>query len=886
MRTQKTTVRHARGIVVGCADAGKTTLLYSLMGKRLEEMKKIKSTRGLQVYEHIFSVKDESLIATENLSRNPLIRVPKSSLTVKNDLIEDSPQDMAVNTENETGELGVGKEGTVKPPVNPPYISEDRSNSVSSNALVAGTLSPEVIEKILDAQENEISVSMIDFAGQFAYYACHQIYMRSDAFYILVLDMTKNFEDVSGNQEQQPRSVFSTWTYKRYIEFWLDSIKLFSGPEAPVLIVITHAEGKTEDDIEKFFEGLWRLLPREDRLWLSEFSSKEEDEFAFGLIEMNEKEKLQDLQSLKNAIVDIVSDKLNTKIPVPSSWALLEHLLKDTGKPIISFDEIQELNKKLPEEYRLESNKEVPHFLSFFHSHGLFLYFHGEATRTHVILGIQWFSNAFSKLIADKKHINKDCRRQHLEEWEHFNQTGELYSTLVDALWKDEKSDIHNTVSFIRYKNELMAYMERLRMLVTIGDIDNATSWYVPCMNKKEFDQNIIKPNSEGSSILCFRFISFAMFVFYRLVAYCMSSLKWNVASDEDGKCLFQTAAVFEYKNHTVMLRIFNKDIQLQVIVEPSSLVIDTDVSCEIGSLIHNALNELTKIFSEKTNGGFQRGYKCQEMSFIPEEELCRLNNDIQCPCCPLGRKHPVDVYETRRFWEKMRTSDFCFAMASVADLSDRSRFAKLGMATNDVLSQACRDILELEIHPSHIFNKVKASPVFKRMRPEQEHLLLDSKNSGYQNFDISLTYTLIRNVCSKIPKPSKGKWGEEPETGDITVGDDIERIRSIRNSLTAHVCSASTSQTEFDNTWLLISDICQRLETFLGKKYLDKIYFIQKLTLKEEDEDAIIEKVKEECEREKSQKDMLHSLLSDMQDIKMILKPEGKEAPNHDSYS
>ncbi|XP_062588428.1 uncharacterized protein LOC134250093 isoform X2 [Saccostrea cucullata] len=690
MRTEVTTVRHARGLVVGCAGAGKTTLLYSLMGKSLDEIKEIKSTRGLQVYEHIFTVGDGSLLATENLERKFLVRVPRSLLAKKNgnynedaDRIEEdntgdlSDQKEKDNTGNncklhDTNHICEENTENIGPEESSINLTsdvkvEDHSTTASDTKVkdtIAETLSPEVIKKILDAQENEISVSMIDFAGQFAYYACHQIYMRSSAFYILVMDMSKSFEEVVFGEEEEDKkgSVFSTWKYKEYVEFWLNSIKSFGGPEAPILIAATHTEGRTEDDIDDYFICLWRSLSEVDKTWLSKHRS-EENEFAFELININEGERTQKLQLLKNALVEVVSNKLDTKIPVRSSWALLEHLLQDSGKPIISYEEIQEMNRKFPEQYRLESEEEILYFLTFFHDHGILLYFNGEATRTHAILSLQWFSNAFSRLIADKGHVNKDCKRRHIKEWELFNKTGELKSTLVDAVWKDEKAEIPNEQSYEEYKTELMSYMERLRMLVSIGDTDKIPSWYVPCMNKKPFTKDIIKANLACSSILCFRFTSFAIFVFYRLIAYCMSSLNLKVVPDKRDICLFQTAAVFEYKNHTVLLGICDKDIQVQVVTH--SLDIKTEVSCEVGNSIHKALDELTETF-ENTDLSFQRGYKCQmifcdqnDTSFTPEEELCKLRiEEIQCSCCPMGEKHLIKVNQTRRFWEQQKMGE------------------------------------------------------------------------------------------------------------------------------------------------------------------------------------------------------------------------------------
>ncbi|XP_061193222.1 uncharacterized protein LOC133201435 [Saccostrea echinata] len=54
------TVHHARGMIVGCAGAGKTTLLKRLLGCSEEEIKKVKSTEGLEVHEKIFEVCDET----------------------------------------------------------------------------------------------------------------------------------------------------------------------------------------------------------------------------------------------------------------------------------------------------------------------------------------------------------------------------------------------------------------------------------------------------------------------------------------------------------------------------------------------------------------------------------------------------------------------------------------------------------------------------------------------------------------------------------------------------------------------------------------------------------------------------------------------------------
>ncbi|XP_061187275.1 uncharacterized protein LOC133195453 [Saccostrea echinata] len=884
LRKEKTTVSHARGILVGCAEAGKTTLLKQLQGQLQNVSKVIESTRGLEVYQHLFIVRDGILeVADDDSPLKTFIRINAADL-------KPDPSS-AVDTSDTNGKEELGstdkntevvysreekKEENVEMSSSPTEGTEEE-NTVEVMVSLLSSEAPamvkdEIFRKILSEKEKLPTVSMLDFAGQLAYYACHQIYVTPKAFFILVLDMTKRFEDVVDKEkDNQEGSIFSVWTYKDYLKFWITSIKTFGGKKAPLFLVATHTETKSTDEIEKYFGEFWNAVPDEDRDWLSE--SLNDREYAVGLRELNDNTK-EMLESMKKSIVELFTDENNTKIELPSSWALMEQLLYEGSWKVLSLGEIWKLNSSLPDEYQIKSGEEMSKFLKCFHDNGLLLNFEEDELRKHVILDIQWFANAFSKVIADENHINKDCKRKLIKEWKSFNKTGELKNKVIDALWKDEPS-------YLKHKSEIMPYMEKLQMLVPLNAFEAVSeggmSWYVPCMNKKQFKADFCEDKWECSSILCFRFTSFAMFVFYRLVAYCMSFLRWSVAKDEDNEgspCLYQTAAVFDHNAHTVVIGICNDDIQLQVFrIKP--LTVDKEVSNEIGNSVDKTIEKLTETFIDTKI--FHRGYKCQniicnekDISFTLASELSKIKaKEIQCKC-KLREKHVINVQRTLGFWEKREASDSSTPGASGQNLGGRSRFAKLGMATNDVLNKAYRDILESEIPPSDIENKVNSLSNKKRMNlklnPDQEDLLKKAKNSGYVEFDISLTYKMIRNICSTIPKPAKGKWGEEPAAGEVTVGDDVERIRLIRNRLAAHVSSASTLQAEFDDTWSMMSDICQRLETFTGKKYLDDLNSIEKLTLRKEDEDAIIKNVK--------MQEIWERIKSNMQEFETVLKP------------
>ncbi|XP_062609781.1 uncharacterized protein LOC134271592 [Saccostrea cucullata] len=217
--------------------------------------------------------------------------------------------------------------------------------------------------------------------------------------------------------------------------------------------------------------------------------------------------------------------------------------------------------------------------------------------------------------------------------------------------------------------------------------------------------------------------------------------------------------------------------------------------------------------------------------------------------------------------------------MASGPDPGGRSRFAKLGMAINEEMTQACRDVLEMEVPPGLVYNKVKASSIYKKIRPEQELSLIGAKTDGYKKFDITLLYTLIRNICTKIPRPTKS-WGGNamPSVGETTIGDDIERIRMIRNNMFGHISSASTSQTEFDDTWAIITDVCQRLQTYTNKDYMSGLNNIQSQALEEEYETTVIEKLREDYQNNQSLMEKISSLEKDLQELKK--KSENEENP------
>lgn len=78
-------------------------------------------------------------------------------------------------------------------------------------------------EKTMDIEENTSNasanednlkmLSLLDFAGQSAYYACHHIFFSPRAFYILVVDISKDLNSQADKACDQEGLIYSNWTY-------------------------------------------------------------------------------------------------------------------------------------------------------------------------------------------------------------------------------------------------------------------------------------------------------------------------------------------------------------------------------------------------------------------------------------------------------------------------------------------------------------------------------------------------------------------------------------------------------------------------------------------------------------------------------------------------
>ncbi|XP_062586236.1 uncharacterized protein LOC134247844 [Saccostrea cucullata] len=617
------TVHHARGMIVGCAGAGKTTLLKRLLGCSEEESKKVKSTEGLEVHEEIFELCDE----TKSLKAKKI---------------------------------------------------QENNDKVNTTNVGARTL------------------TFFDFGGQCAYYACHQIYLTRRAFYVVVVDASKRLDQkVDKKVCDQDGSLFSGWTYGDYFVFWIKSIHTYCGSDNEkdtkpiVLIVATHWEKGIRQfrDTNELIESLHQQFPKTSNL--SQYITDDNVYCADFTLP---------LRDLETCFFNIASNQ-RWRESIPKEWSFfgLEINLKKHTERILK---ISEITTKVPEittkeqEVSDKAEKRTQDMLRYYHDAGKALYFNENGLKEKVIIDVQWFIDAFKHIITDKLHFKGIPVAQ--GDWDEYYKTGYLRDQLLVKIWnykdkelyekvkeededynteiwkfEDEESDTEDKDSGSGYglygekrylkshKYTLLHLMQRLGLLA-IG----TESHYVPCMNRKEIEEelpNIIKKSESKSSVLVYRFEFLPFFLFYRLVVACIQEVGWKVLENDGTSCLYKNAGLFSYNKYNIVLSVTKDSIQLQVFHPMAGYVLEREQTCRIQGRIEEILNNLTGTFNRKIK--FVRGFRCQddeketiamniENFFLLETRIPKEDGKMICPLHSVTDRHIIDTTKLTKYWE------------------------------------------------------------------------------------------------------------------------------------------------------------------------------------------------------------------------------------------
>lgn len=151
---------------------------------------------------------------------------------------------------------------------------------------------------------------------------------------------------------------------------------------------------------------------------------------------------------------------------------------------------------------------------------------------------------------------------------------------------------------------------------------------------------------------------------------------------------------------------------------------------------------------------------------------------------------------------------------------SHKTNFARIGHASQHLMSNILQQLLASYENPSTIFNRVNSCQKLKRRLPVSDWKKINSAlKQGYIDFDIPLIYTILRNLHDPSIRPSRD-WDLPvgPQPFETSIGDDLERCRRSRNYILHRGNTLFTDQ-DVNDIFSEFESIAERFEKALHKQ-------------------------------------------------------------------
>lgn len=345
--------------------------------------------------------------------------------------------------------------------------------------------------------------------------------------------------------------------------------------------------------------------------------------------------KLDELKEIKRCIAKIAQLPALSEYKIRYSWAVSERFLRKEiqSKKIITKQELINYNSHF-KDYSMKAN-EIPELLKILYIAGTLLYFDEDDLKETIILDLQWFVDAFKRIIEytvpEEETGDQKCQD--------FWSTGEISDSELEAIWNK-----YPVEGFLDFKTEILCYMERLELLAIFNaeNSEDSTWYYVPSMNPREFDMN--GEEFMKSSILCFDFWKkkqLPILIFYSVILKCSKLDGWTIHKrEEDRKCIYKNVACFSFQGHIVVICVCRLQIQVQVWITNEH--IDTTLLPGIQKSVEEIMEKFHKY-------SYEVGYKCQngilndeaDKSFVKITEFPGTKDCTRC--LSKSKPHSID---------------------------------------------------------------------------------------------------------------------------------------------------------------------------------------------------------------------------------------------------
>lgn len=406
LQNGKARTYHIRVNIMGNQGAGKTTLV-----KRLQEVEVVcpdrmqRSTEILEINqintkctekggERVWETNDRGFEEESNLQR--------MSFALKYvEEMQGSDQFTFQETQSELEMLEMGSEECEE--------HGDVVSSVQYGAQIDNQQKDRYLRQVKKWRSNNcenerVYLSYWDFAGQTTYYSTHQVFLAPSVVYLLVINLNQEFSsELKDSLSFRTGGIPRKYTVEETVKFWISSIKAYTrnkdGGNAPLIVVGTHKDKVTEDQIREKFAYIRRVTKGIAPL---EFVAVDNTK------PLSRNEALQDL---RNKILDEGLGVIDSEIP--AQWIDLEKSLmfeKERGKTVIKFSDLEELDRK--SDVPIADSKQLIAFLDYQQSRGLLLHFCHIGLEDVIILDPSLLTNIFNTLLRDTRSLSSSYKNE------------------------------------------------------------------------------------------------------------------------------------------------------------------------------------------------------------------------------------------------------------------------------------------------------------------------------------------------------------------------------------------------------------------------------------------------------------------------------------------
>ncbi|XP_033115134.1 uncharacterized protein LOC117115444 [Anneissia japonica] len=529
------------------------------------------------------------------------------------------------------------------------------------------TMVSEMIKKLEDGEEviettttdQEIFMSIWDFAGQSVYYTTHQVFLTPRAIYIIVFNLTHDLNSQAivqirrGEGHSNVEWMKSELSNLDFINFWACSIHAHTAEARPstadgndemdnttslspsVFLVGTH-RGSLSDDKAiqwKIVEEKFSVIAEsfQDKVYKGHFVGK------FYAVENNiDDEEDEQVKLLRNHIVRVASKERYMGEHMPVSWLQFEQKVAEMVERGINFISLDQ-GKDICSQFSIQ--EDLDSMLHFYHDLGVIIYYGqtgavDESLRNTIILQPQWLIDVFKRVITTKD-IDGQWEK-FAEAWRRLDKEGILEDSLINHMW----------CTIIAQKPALIGLMSKFDLLCerikpkTLKPSDKwEKSYFVPSRLKDAVHPNDVYVPSKKDIVF---YITFGGFLpdglFQRILT---RAVRW---SQEQGgrepKLYFRQARFYVDDEHDVILQMAPfRYACIKVIVAEVEIFDDSDDTTDAAESTAVALKTQER-----------RQVACSKVRHFLEFTLCDLRQlwmkrinfafSIACPCNKTCESH------------------------------------------------------------------------------------------------------------------------------------------------------------------------------------------------------------------------------------------------------